>query len=340
MARRFCPLLLLFSFLFPHALGAQQEQLSSIAGQLRVLRGDFPSHRILIELRYRGSAINSAYADSDGKFGFSNLVGGEYHIIINDEEYYPVDERLILNPDISTVVLALLTLRPREDILKNDPAGARPAGSNAYLVNPADYNKRFPKKAIKEYEKGLDADHRDRREEAIAHYEDALKIAPDFYPAHNNLGSDYLSKSDFVVARKEFEEAIRLNQSDAAAYLNLSNVCMLTDQLADAQKFLDEGMRRQPDSALAHFLLGSLDMRIGKLQEAEVALHQAIQLSPVMAQARLQLVNLLLQQGRRTDAVAQLHEFVSAFPDSPFSAQAKQLLQRLEPSAKTSAIPH
>src|SRR5207244_11923783 len=101
--------------------------------------------------------------------------------------------------------------------------GTRAQGGNPYLVDPADYNKRFPKKAIKEYEKGLDADHQDKREEAIAHYEAALKIAPDFYPAHNNRGSDYLSKSDFAAARKEFEEAIGLNQCDAAVSCELSD---------------------------------------------------------------------------------------------------------------------
>ncbi len=222
---------------------------------------------------------------------------------------------------------------------KSDPVGARPAGSNAYLVNPADYNTGFPKKAIKEYEKGLDADQKDKREEAIADYEAALKIAPDFYPAHNNLSSDYLSKSDFAAARREFEEEVRLNQSDAAAYFNLSNVYTQMGELEDAQNFLDERMRRQPDSALGHFFLGSLDMRAGKLQEAEIALRHAIQLSPAMAQPRLQLVNLLLQQGRKTEAAMQMHGFISAFPNDPSSAHARQLLQRLPP-AKSQAAPN
>jgi hypothetical protein len=89
-----------------------------------------------------------------------------------------VDERFALNLDVSATAFALLTLRPREDVRKSDPAGPRPAGSTAYLVNPAGYNKRFPKKAIKQYEKGLDADQKDRHEEAIADYEAALEIAP------------------------------------------------------------------------------------------------------------------------------------------------------------------
>ncbi len=113
---------------------------------------------------------------------------------------------------------------------------------------------------------------------------------------------------------------------------------MLSGELPEAKKYLDEGMRRQPDSALGQFLRGSLDLRLGKLAEAEGALRHAIELSPLMPQARLQLVNLLMRQGRKDAAVAQLHDFVDAFPESPFSPQAKQLLQKLEgPSTASKA---
>jgi Tfp pilus assembly protein PilF len=337
MFSRVCPLLFLFSFSFlaPCVLLAQQQQeLANIFGQLRVATGDFPSHQIQIELLFRGSPVMSAYADTEGKFGFNNLVEGEYHVIINDEGYYPVDERLMVRPDISTIVMARLILRPREITQVRDPAGARAAGSNPSLIDLSEYNRRFPKKAIKQYEKGLHSDQQSRRDDAIPHYEAALKIAPDYYPAHNNLGSDYLSKSDFPNARKEFEEVIRLNQSDAQAYFNLSNVCMMSGQLADAQRYLEEGMRREPDSAFGLFLLGSLDIKTGKLTEAETSLRQTIQLSPTMAQARLQLVNLFLQEERKPEAADQLRDFVKTFPDSTFTPRARQLLQRLNTPAQ------
>jgi predicted Zn-dependent protease len=100
-------------------------------------------------------------------------------------------------------------------------------------------------------------------------------------------------------------------------------------------------MRRQPDSPLGQFFLGSLNLRLGKLPEAERALRRAIQLDPVMVQARLQLANLLLRQGRKEDAAALLRDFLSMFPDSAFSTQAKQVLQRLEaPPKPATAVPN
>lgn len=331
MARRFYLLLFLLGFVITPALLAQlQQDLANVCGQLRVARGDFPSHQIMIELRYRGATIFTNFADTEGKFGFQGLVGGEYHIIINDLAYEPVDERLLVRPDISFIVMAFITLTPRQVAKTGEAANSRAKGSNPNMLDLREYNKRFPKKAVKEYDKGINSEAEGKHEQAISHYQAALEIAPDYYPAHNNLGSEYLSKSDLVDARKEFEQVVRLNQSDAVAYFNLSNVCMMLGQMADAEKYLGEGIRRQPDSALGHFLQGSLDIRHQKFSEAETVLRQAIELDPAMTQARLQLVNLYLQQSRRKEAMSELQSFLHAFPGDPAAPKAKNLLLKLQ----------
>jgi tetratricopeptide (TPR) repeat protein len=306
---------------------------------MRVSRGDFPSHPILVDLQLRGSTITSVYSDAQGRFGFYGLEGNAYHVLIRDEAFYPIDELVVVNPITSPTNMVQVTLEPKQ-VTKQEPLPNRVADSNPYLVDLAEYRNQFPKKAIKEFDKALEADQRGKSDEAIRHYQNALRIAPDFYPAHNNLGSDYLSKSDFPAAREEFEQVIRLNQSDATAYLNLSHVYILMGQVSNAQEFLGEGLRRDPNSALGHFLLGSLNLKTGKYPEAERALRHAIQLSPEMAQPRLQLVNLFLQQGRKADAVAELHDFVTTFPDSLFAARAKQMLQQLDPATKSSPVPN
>jgi tetratricopeptide (TPR) repeat protein len=317
-----------------------QQQLGRIVGQIRVTRGDFPPHSILVELQARGSTIASVYADSQGRFGFYNLESNPYHVLIRDEAFNPVDELANVNPILSPMTMVQIRLDPRE-VIKQEPLPNRVGGSNPYLINSAEYSHQFPKKAVKEFDKAVDADQRGKRDEAIRHYENALRIAPGFYPARNNLGSDYLSKSDFADARKQFEQVIQSNQTDATAYFNLSNVCMLLGKVSEAQEFLGDGLRLDPTSALGHFLLGSLNMKTGKYPEAERALRQAIQLSPALAQPRLQLVNLFVQQGRKADAVAELHDFLTTFPDSSFAPKAKQVLRRLEPPTNPhSSVPN
>src|SRR5271167_240282 len=116
-----------------------------IIGQIHIVKGDFPPRPVLVELQLRGATINSAYADSQGRFGFYQLESNPYHIIVNDEDFYPVDELANLNLEQSQFAMAQIYLRPREKKTA-DPLAKQAAGSNPYIVDPADYNQRFPKK--------------------------------------------------------------------------------------------------------------------------------------------------------------------------------------------------
>jgi Tfp pilus assembly protein PilF len=326
-------------FVFPRAASAQQTTLGSVVGHMRVVRGDTPSHPVLVSLELRGAPMDSAYSDSSGTFGFHGLHPDPYYVVVNDENYEPVRRLAVVDPVMLAPTVYLdITLVPKKTEKGTSAVGSQSPGSNPNMIDIREYSARFPKSAVKEFKKGMQADHTGKPDDAIRHYQKAVTIAPYFYLAHNNLGSDYLSKSDFPAARKEFEEVVRLNQSDADGYFNLSNVCLLTRNLTEARQYLDEGMRRQPESSLGQFLLGSLNLRLKKLPEAEIALRRAIELDPRMAQARLQLVNLLLQQGRKADAESLLRDFLNSFPDSSFSAQAKQVLQRLESSSKGQSV--
>lgn len=317
---------------------AQQQVEGNIVGHIRMQRGDSPPERVMVTLEVRGAPMDSVYCDSSGTFGFHSLQPNPYYVVVDDEKYEPIRKLVVMDAtQMSPSVFVDLILVPKRSANPDADAPATSKGSNPDIIDVREYSARFPKKAVNEFEKGLIADGRGKRDDAIRHYQKAVEIAPEFYLAHNNLGSDYQSKSDFPDALKEFQRVVQLNQSDATAYFNMSNVCMLTNKLPEAQQFLNEGLRRQPDSALGQFLLGSLQMRLRKLPEAEVALLRAIELSPTMAQARLQLVNLFLQEGRRDAAESQLRDFIEKLPSSPFIVQAKQVLQKLKAASKEQA---
>ncbi len=328
----------LASFVIPCRLSAQQNQLGKIIGSIRVVRGDFPAHPVLVHIDMRGSPIGSAYCDDQGRFGFYALVANEYRVSVDDDAYEPVSETTEVNPDVSPVNIVQLTLVPRPNA-KKDPMPGRVEGSNPFLIDPADYNRRFPKKTRKEFDRGVDADHLGKTDEAIQHYEKALSYSPDFYPAHNNLGSAYLGRQNFEGAQTQFEAALKANQNDAQAYFNLANVMLLTQHYPAAEREIEEGLQRRPDSAFGHFLQGSVYSRTGRPELAEKSLQSALQLDPKMSQVYLQLVNLYLQQKRAPEAISQLEAYLKAFPDSPFSPKARELLKRLQGNATASTNP-
>ncbi len=328
----------IISLLVPIQLHAQGQQLGKIIGNVRIVRGDFPPNPVLISLEMRGSPIASAYSDGQGRFGFYSLVANQYKVTVSDDAYEPFTATVDVDPTFFPQNFVQITLTPRENA-KKDPLPGRVEGSNPYLIDLAEYSRQFPKKTLKEFDKGVEADHLGKTDDAIQHYEKALSYSPGFYPAHNNLGSAYLARQNFDAARTQFEAALKANQNDAQAYFNLANVLLLTQRYPAAERELEEGLQRRPDSAFGHFLQGSLYSRTGRPELAEKSLQKALQLDPKMSQGYLQLVNLYLQQKRAPDAISELEAYLKAFPDSPFSPKARDLLKRLQGNASSPTNP-
>jgi tetratricopeptide (TPR) repeat protein len=318
-------------FLLPLRLPAQVNAVGNIIGEVSVSRVGFPPKQILVNLQGRGATIGSVYTDPQGRFGFYSLTGGVYHLVVQDDDYAPIDQQVLLNPQVSPVQFVSVTLNPRNPDKPRAPSGRVP-GSNPNVIDPSQYTRKFPKKAVKEYEKGVDANKGGDSKSAERHFEKSLQLAPYFYPAHNELGRVYLARKDFSAAQHEFEEAVRLNQSDAEAHLNLGNVFLLSGKYDDALRSVQEGLRRDPDSAVGQFVLGSIYERTGKYPEAEHALRQALQFDARMSTVHLELVNLYLAEKKKTEAKAELEAFLKNFPDDPMVPRVRAVLARLEKS--------
>src|SRR5260370_10958841 len=167
-------------FIVGRPLHAQQpNQLGKIIGNVRVVRGDFPAHPILISLDMRGTPIESAYCDNQGRFGFGGLVANQYTVSVNEDAYDPVRETTEVNPTTSSVNWVQITLVPRASA-KKDPLPGRGEGSNPFLIDPAEYYPKFPQKTPKGVEKGVDADHQGKTDKAIHRYDTTLIHTPQF----------------------------------------------------------------------------------------------------------------------------------------------------------------
>lgn len=314
---------------------AQRPQVGSISGQVRLSGGGAPPGRIFVEVQLRGAAIKSTFTDNEGRFSFFELRYNAYNVVAKADGYLPARELVVVRPDISPITLVRLILHPQEKPMPEAPAEAG-FGGNPHLVDSADYSKQFPSQAIKEFEAGVRADQDGKTEKAVRHYRNAIRLAPDFYPAHNNLGSKYVSAGDFTAAETEFAQVIRLNASDAQAYFNLGNVFFLTSRYEEAERTLQEGLKREPGSGFGHFLLGSVYVRGEEFGSAEQHLRTALDLDPQLSAVRLELVNLYLLQQRPAEAVKELKSFTELFPDDPLTPKAKRILERLESSTPPS----
>jgi tetratricopeptide (TPR) repeat protein len=326
------PLFLALSLsVFPYsAVGQQVSGSATIVGQLRVPRSSFPSSvRVLVKLERSGSQVALAYCDNQGRFSFEDLPANLYHVVVQHEGFRTVELAVPVNPLIQHVILLQVDLIP-EDKPNDQNSNGELKGSNPALVDEAALLKDYPKEAKKQYEKATKLHAEGKQDEAIEHYQKALKVAPSMYFARNNLGSAYMESKRFDEAEGEFRRVVEENQADANAYFNLANVYLLTKRFDQAIEFIKQGLSRQPRSALGHFLMGSVMLTQGNALEAEHNLRTALNEDPGMANAHLALVNLYLRQKRSADAMNELSTFLKQSPDSSFAPQAREMLRKLQ----------
>jgi Flp pilus assembly protein TadD len=310
----------------------------SIVGQVMIAPGNAISSPVLVTITSHGTIAYQGYTDNEGRFGVNGLPSSAFHVTINDAAYQPVDQEVRIDSVTSSSMrIVNVYLVPRKIEKPNEPSKVE--GGNSQLAGLAEYMKDVPKEARKEFDKGVKSDHSGDRDEAIRHYQKALRIAPEFYPARNNLGSDYLNQGNMAAAAVEFEHVIKSNPTDAAAYFNSANLFLLTRRYQQSLAEAQQGLTREPNSAFGHFVLGSAYQRVGDVAQSEHALRRALELDPKLATAHLALVNLYLSQHRQTDASTELRTFLRDFPNDAYAPKARALLQKIDNRESKNSTP-
>ncbi len=144
-----------------------------------------------------------------------------------------------------------------------------------------------------------------RRDEAISHYETALRLEPSFVEAHNNLGLALMGAGRTAEAIGEFEDALRLEPDHYKAHYNLGNALSATGRVPEAIAQYREALRLEPDYLEAHFNLGNALGSLGRTQEAIAQYEAALLLRPDYADAHYNLGNALVAAGRTGEAIPQ-----------------------------------
>ncbi|HEY2583824.1 MAG TPA: tetratricopeptide repeat protein [Mucilaginibacter sp.] len=131
------------------------------------------------------------------------------------------------------------------------------------------------------------------------HYEEALRINPQFALSHNGLALLLADKfADYNGAKYHYEEAIRINPQFALAHYNLA--ALLTDRFADhngAKYHYEESLRLNPQYALTHNNLAVLlTNKFADHNGAKYHYEEAIRLDPHLSLAEYNLAALLTGQ--------------------------------------------
>jgi Tfp pilus assembly protein PilF len=320
--------LLLFLILF-QAGGA-------IRGQI-LIPSARASERIPVSLqRSDGPIVSRIFSDSLGNFEFRGLPAGSYMVLVSVEGYEEVRQTVAISGGGPFgVVTVNIPLVEKQNLFARPVA---PPGEDAASVDIAELNRKYPRRAIQDYERAVEENRKGNPARAVELLNAAVKLAPDFYAAHNTLGTIYQKLNRYAEAKTHYTRARELNPRTPEPLVNLGSLFL---QEADARSKEDQGSEdvgkildasldileealKIKRSGMAYYLLGTAYYKSTFYEEAETNLKQALDFEPRMPAARLMLANVYMKQQRWPDALLNLDAYLNENPKAFDRAQIQE----------------
>jgi len=223
-------ILLLFAFFAASDTPAQGH---SIRGKVRNSAGGNVA-RATVSLELNGAMVEQTVTNNEGDFSFTGLGGTSYVVLVTAPDYNPGSERV-------EFVRTTGTDQPGElravEVTLNAKDRVRPPRAGLNFVQ------NVPKAARDAFESGVKLSRENRLPEAIAAYENAIKIFPDYFDARFVLANQFIQQNKFAEAVAQLEETRRINARDDRVYHSFGIVMMRQSKYAVAARIFLEAAR-------------------------------------------------------------------------------------------------
>jgi len=156
-------------------------------------------------------------------------------------------------------------------------------------------------------------------DEAIAYCERAIRMDPNYAPAHSNLGLALKAQGKLDLAIDCFRRALELNPQFAPAHSNLAIALKKQGDVAGAMEHYEKSARLAPDAIEPRYNLGLLLAREGRLDEAIQRFQEVLRIKPGWALAHSELGDAYFVQGRLDEAIVEFRKAIALDPNDPLS---------------------
>ncbi len=227
-----------------------------------------------------GQAVADRYAYIP-TMGFFLLAGAALCRFMTSHERGGLGRPLLVLPVLVIIVLGVQTFR--QERIWHDSISLMSRAIELYPDRAAiPYNNR-----------GLAYDSLGERERALADYNVAIAISPEFVDAYINRGIVYGEGSLFGKAIEDFNRAIAIAPTSAKAYLNRGVAYLSMGDYGAAINDLERATSLDPANAAAFYNLGIAYMETGQREKALRAMDRAARLG--LREAR----NFIIEKGGR-----------------------------------------
>jgi protein O-mannosyl-transferase len=157
---------------------------------------------------------------------------------------------------------------------------------------------------------------RNRMDEAVDHFETALKINPDFIECHNDFGVALADHGRFDEAIVHYDKLLKAKPEDFVAHNNLGNALANRGQFDKAIVHYQKALELRPTYAQAQNNLGTALAARGQFEEAIAYFRKALDIRPDFVEARHNLGMALAAGGRTDEAIVEYRKVLEMTPDN------------------------
>lgn len=305
-----CLLLILIAFFTlvnpGRAVVAQQGNIT-LFGDIRIddSKADTPGPSTVTVILYDRSLkmVGRQNVSSRGRYRFSNLLRGEYDIVVEAE-----------NAEIARLRLNLLDpsdIGIRQDFefeWKTNSAAKQMTG----VISAEDiYNRSAANKSL--FQKAQDAAGKKKYDQAVKLLKQILDSDQHDFPVWTLLGTLYLVQEKADDAEKAYLKALEAKPSYVLALLHLSKLRASQKRFDQAIEPLTRVVELRPESGEANLLLGEAYLQIRRGSKAIPHLNEAARLG--RSEAHLRLGWLYNAAGMKDKAAREYEEFLKKTPD-------------------------
>ncbi len=155
-------------------------------------------------------------------------------------------------------------------------------------------------------------------DEALASYDKALVIKPDFADAYYNRGNVLSELNRMDEALASYDKALVIRPDDAESHYHRANALRELNRMDEALASYDKALAIRPDDAESHYYRGNTLIDLKRLDEALVSYDKALAFNPDYAEAHNNRGNTLALLNRMDDAHASFGKALAINPDYEF----------------------
>lgn len=191
-------LVLAFLMLFASAGVANAQSIHTLQGKVITPSGTQPANPVMVTLTFSGRPIYETFTDLSGRFSFTALSRGTYKLTAEDDRQ---------TFETTSVYAEVAAFGSAPQLFTQDiqlrPNSAKPLGQPG-VVNALTQN--VPKAARLTLERAAKLNRELKTEAAIEQLLEAIRIFPEYFEAHLELGNTFLKAGRFEHAIAECQK--------------------------------------------------------------------------------------------------------------------------------------